>query len=268
MDHSQEYHNNPSVESESKRFRFDPENYESSVPTTVFKYCINNNEDPYYHNPSHDMKYGCESSTDYGYSSYVHQDGNPGILSPSSYYYVQNNNPLPEHVQQFTATPHLTVDLPQSSNEKRLKIVKEKLNKIKSKKLKLPKQPIIKGESETSKVLRSMANVRERQRTQSLNEAFTALRKIIPTLPSDKLSKIQTLKLASSYIDFLYNMLANSESQSDDRSSLSSASSSPAPCSQFQNGSSGSPIVANEKLSYMFNVWRMEGEWSNSGKIE
>lgn len=200
MDHSQEYHDNPSVESESKRFRFDPENYESSVPTTVFKYCINNNEDPYYHNPSHDMKYGCESSTDYGYSSYVHQDGNPGLVSPSSYYYVQNNNPLPEHVQQFNATSHLTVDLPQSSNEKRLKIVKEKLNKIKSKKLKLPKQSPIKGESETSKVLRSMANVRERQRTQSLNEAFTALRKIIPTLPSDKLSKIQTLKLASRYV--------------------------------------------------------------------
>ncbi|KAF4088260.1 hypothetical protein AMELA_G00081000 [Ameiurus melas] len=50
---------------------------------------------------------------------------------------------------------------------------------------------------------RVMANVRERQRTQSLNEAFAALRKIIPTLPSDKLSKIQTLKLAARYIDFL-----------------------------------------------------------------
>jgi hypothetical protein len=51
---------------------------------------------------------------------------------------------------------------------------------------------------------------------------------------------------------------------------MSSASSSPAPCAQFQNGSTGSPIVANEKLSYMFNVWRMEGEWSNSavGKVE
>ncbi len=47
------------------------------------------------------------------------------------------------------------------------------------------------------------ANVRERQRTQSLNEAFSKLREIVPTLPSDKLSKIQTLKLASRYIDFL-----------------------------------------------------------------
>lgn len=44
---------------------------------------------------------------------------------------------------------------------------------------------------------------RERQRTQSLNEAFAHLRKIIPTLPSDKMSKIQTLKLATYYIDFL-----------------------------------------------------------------
>ena len=53
---------------------------------------------------------------------------------------------------------------------------------------------------------RVLANVRERQRTQSLNEAFAALRKIIPTLPSDKLSKIQTLKLAARYIDFLYQV--------------------------------------------------------------
>ncbi len=50
---------------------------------------------------------------------------------------------------------------------------------------------------------RTQANVRERQRTQDLNTAFAKLRTIIPTLPSDKLSKIQTLKLASCYIDFL-----------------------------------------------------------------
>lgn len=54
---------------------------------------------------------------------------------------------------------------------------------------------------------RIIANVRERQRTQSLNAAFASLRAIIPTLPSDKLSKIQTLKLASRYIDFLYTIL-------------------------------------------------------------
>ena len=54
---------------------------------------------------------------------------------------------------------------------------------------------------------RAMANVRERQRTHDLNEAYAALRKIVPTIPSDKLSKIQTLKLAARYIDFLYQVL-------------------------------------------------------------
>ncbi|NXT03645.1 TWST2 protein, partial [Jacana jacana] len=58
---------------------------------------------------------------------------------------------------------------------------------------------------------RVIANVRERQRTQSLNDAFAELRKIIPTLPSDKLSKIQTLKLAARYIDFLYQVLQSDE---------------------------------------------------------
>lgn len=90
---------------------------------------------------------------------------------------------------------------------------------------------------------RVMANVRERQRTQSLNEAFTALRKIIPTLPSDKLSKIQTLKLAARYIDFLCQVL-----QSDELDSKMAS------CS----------YVAHERLSYAFSVWRMEGAWSMS----
>ncbi|KAJ1101162.1 twist-related protein 1 [Lissotriton helveticus] len=90
---------------------------------------------------------------------------------------------------------------------------------------------------------RVMANVRERQRTQSLNEAFSALRKIIPTLPSDKLSKIQTLKLAARYIDFLYQVL-----QSDELDSKMAS------CS----------YVAHERLSYAFSVWRMEGAWSLS----
>lgn len=90
---------------------------------------------------------------------------------------------------------------------------------------------------------RVMANVRERQRTQSLNEAFASLRKIIPTLPSDKLSKIQTLKLAARYIDFLCQVL-----QSDELDAKMSS------CS----------YVAHERLSYAFSVWRMEGAWSMS----
>ncbi|KAM9738340.1 twist-related protein 1a [Menidia menidia] len=90
---------------------------------------------------------------------------------------------------------------------------------------------------------RVMANIRERQRTQSLNEAFTSLRKIIPTLPSDKLSKIQTLKLAARYIDFLCQVL-----QSDELDARGAS------CS----------YVAHERLSYAFSVWRMGGAWSLS----
>lgn len=89
---------------------------------------------------------------------------------------------------------------------------------------------------------RMLANVRERQRTQSLNEAFASLRKIIPTMPSDKLSKIQTLKLASMYIAFLFEVLNSDEPDSK----LSSQ------CS----------FIAHEHLSYAFSVWRMEGEFS------
>ncbi|CAK6955115.1 twist-related protein 2-like [Scomber scombrus] len=88
---------------------------------------------------------------------------------------------------------------------------------------------------------RVIANIRERQRTQSLNDAFASLRKIIPTLPSDKLSKIQTLKLASRYIDFLYQVL-----QSD----------------EMDSKLTGCNYLAHERLSYAFSVWRMEGAWS------
>lgn len=94
---------------------------------------------------------------------------------------------------------------------------------------------------------RIMANVRERQRTQSLNEAFASLRKSIPTLPSDKLSKIQTLKLAARYIDFLYHILSTSSPESPGDSDV------------IGNVCS---YTAHEKLSRAFSVWRMEGDWN------
>ena len=84
---------------------------------------------------------------------------------------------------------------------------------------------------------RVMANGRERQRTQSLNQAFASLRKIIPTLPSDKLSKIQTLKLAARYIDFLFQVLQSEELDS-------------------KMASCG--CETPERLSSAFSVWRME----------
>ncbi|XP_063747890.1 twist-related protein 2-like [Eleginops maclovinus] len=98
------------------------------------------------------------------------------------------------------------------------------------------------GSQEDPHGQRVIANIRERQRTQSLNDAFTSLRKIIPTLPSDKLSKIQTLKLASRYIDFLYKVLENDE---------------------MDTKLAGCNYLAHERLSYAFSVWRMEGAWSS-----
>ncbi|EZA58742.1 putative uncharacterized protein DDB_G0277255 isoform X2 [Ooceraea biroi] len=107
---------------------------------------------------------------------------------------------------------------------------------------------------------RTMANVRERQRTQSLNEAFSALRKIIPTLPSDKLSKIQTLKLAARYIDFLYHVLKTNVDGGDSGEETTRSARS-AILAAREMASAPCNYVAHERLSYAFSVWRMEGDW-------
>lgn len=68
---------------------------------------------------------------------------------------------------------------------------------------------------------RSAANARERGRTQSVNTAFTALRTLIPTEPVDrKLSKIETLRLASSYISHLANVLLLGDGGADQQPCL------------------------------------------------
>jgi len=57
-------------------------------------------------------------------------------------------------------------------------------------------------------VVRRAANARERDRTFSVNSAFTTLRSLIPTEPADrKLSKIETIRLATSYIAHLQTVL-------------------------------------------------------------
>ncbi|XP_072949292.1 transcription factor 15 isoform X2 [Epargyreus clarus] len=59
---------------------------------------------------------------------------------------------------------------------------------------------------------RCQANARERDRTQNVNMAFNALRLLIPTEPPDrKLSKIEILRLAGSYITHLDNQLYTGE---------------------------------------------------------
>lgn len=46
-----------------------------------------------------------------------------------------------------------------------------------------------------------------------LNQAYKQLQSIVPKKPSDKMSKIHTLKLALAYIDFLNDLLKSSEPQ-------------------------------------------------------
>lgn len=56
---------------------------------------------------------------------------------------------------------------------------------------------------------RQAANMRERKRMQSINDAFEGLRTHIPTLPYEKrLSKVDTLRLAIGYIGFLTEMVS------------------------------------------------------------
>ncbi|XP_060086114.1 fer3-like protein [Ylistrum balloti] len=51
---------------------------------------------------------------------------------------------------------------------------------------------------------RKKANIRERRRMQNLNEAFNSLRRVLPTFTYEKrLSRIETLRLAIVYVDFL-----------------------------------------------------------------
>ncbi|CAG9855537.1 unnamed protein product [Phyllotreta striolata] len=55
---------------------------------------------------------------------------------------------------------------------------------------------------------RTTANKKERRRTQSINMAYADLRDCIPNVPADtKLSKIKTLRLATSYIAYLTRAL-------------------------------------------------------------
>ena len=114
---------------------------------------------------------------------------------------------------------------------------------------------------------RAIANVRERQRTQSLNDAFAHLRHIIPTLPSDKLSKIQTLKLATRYIDFLYQILRTDEqpASSSNLTSIQQVSASHLQQPHTIDTELSSSHQNERTLSYAFSVWRMEGAWSVNG---
>ena len=67
-------------------------------------------------------------------------------------------------------------------------------------------------DSEGKPIQRNAANARERARMRVLSKAFGRLKTTLPWVPADtKLSKLDTLRLASCYIAHLRNVLAEDE---------------------------------------------------------
>lgn len=58
---------------------------------------------------------------------------------------------------------------------------------------------------------KEIVNERERQNTRRMSDAFHRLRSAIPTLSSDKPSKLGTLRLATRYIAYLNELLSSPE---------------------------------------------------------
>ncbi|XP_001369972.1 transcription factor 21 [Petaurus breviceps papuanus] len=72
------------------------------------------------------------------------------------------------------------------------------------------KNPLNGVSQEGKQVQRNAANARERARMRVLSKAFSRLKTTLPWVPPDtKLSKLDTLRLASSYIAHLRQILAN-----------------------------------------------------------
>ena len=68
--------------------------------------------------------------------------------------------------------------------------------------------------SSLSIIQRSAANDRERTRMRVLSKAFVKLKTSLPWVPADtKLSKLDTLKLATSYISYLTRILQDDENK-------------------------------------------------------
>lgn len=92
--------------------------------------------------------------------------------------------------------------------------------------------------SSLSVVQRSAANDRERTRMRVLSKAFVRLKTSLPWVPSDtKLSKLDTLKLASSYISYLTQILQEDE---NNNSTL---------CTNFETSYNSSKMIPSIRLT-------------------
>ena len=92
-----------------------------------------------------------------------------------------------------------------------------------------------------SSLQRSAANDRERTRMRVLSKAFVRLKTSLPWVPSDtKLSKLDTLKLASSYISYLTQLLQDDDDDENNNTVM---------CQNFEVGYNSSKMVSSIRLS-------------------
>lgn len=77
------------------------------------------------------------------------------------------------------------------------------------------------GSANLNGIQRLAANDRERTRMRVLSKAFVRLKTSLPWVPTDtKLSKLDTLKLATSYISYLTKILHDDEFSDDNSTSF------------------------------------------------
>ncbi|XP_075234772.1 uncharacterized protein LOC142332303 isoform X2 [Lycorma delicatula] len=106
---------------------------------------------------------------------------------------------------------------------------------------------------------RNTANKKERRRTQSINNAFADLRECIPNVPADtKLSKIKTLRLATSYIGYLMGVLENEDCGDGFKADLSSHGSRRPANECRRNVQQNESRKAKGRTGWPQHVWALE----------
>ncbi|XP_023218877.1 pancreas transcription factor 1 subunit alpha-like [Centruroides vittatus] len=110
---------------------------------------------------------------------------------------------------------------------------------------------------------RLAANLRERRRMQSINDAFEGLRAHIPTLPYEKrLSKVDTLKLAIGYISFLSELVNSGRHPADSLQNQASDQPKKVIIQCHRGGPNGFLSLAGHSLS-----WSNEKQQLQNGNV-
>ncbi|CAH1169518.1 unnamed protein product [Phaedon cochleariae] len=108
---------------------------------------------------------------------------------------------------------------------------------------------------------RTTANKKERRRTHSINSAYISLRDCIPNVPADtKLSKIKTLRLATSYISYLTRALETDDTVGGFKAELGTISRKSSNNSVHLNDCTSDRVFAKEMTTEeMSNTRRSKG---------